>query len=100
MLRTELRKEWVARIADYTRSGLTAREWCARQGITESQLKYWLRQVRKSEQKVEWASVRVVEDEAPDRGVSVHLGAARIEVRPGFDATLLGEVLRVVASTC
>lgn len=106
MLRSELRKEWEVLVADYSRSRLSARKWCAANGVSEHQLEYWRRRIREKAGNVVWATIELVEEDAgactddiESGGITVHLGAARIEVRPGVDRALLGDVLRVVA-TC
>lgn len=54
-----------------------------------------------------WAAVEIVEDmnlpqkvEASSGCLNIWIGAARIEVRPGFDPSLLFQVLRVVVGGC
>ena len=57
------------------------------------------REVRGSEGEPK-ASGKRKETATRDAGVSLRVGAATIEVRRGFDSTLLSEVLRVVVATC
>ena len=81
-------------------------------------LRYWLRKYEVAEQTQPWACVELVEDGVAeqaiqpnasgkrnetlirDGGVSLRVGVATIDVRRGFDAVLLSEVLRVVVATC
>jgi hypothetical protein len=101
MMHSERRRLWEARIADYSTSGLSMEEWCAQQGVTRQQMRYWLERSRKNAGKVEWTTVEIVEQETLEReGMTVYVGPARIEVRPGFDQSLLTDVLRVVVAAC
>ena len=118
MTNVKRRKLWRARIADYEASGLTIQEWCKHNELRVGHLRYWLRKSEVTEQTQPWACVELVEDGAADQttqpnasgkcgetsmgnaGVFLRVGAATIEVRRGFDSTLLSEVLRVVVATC
>lgn len=100
MLRSTLRKEWEDRVAEYSRSNLSAREWCEQNGFSLSQLRYWLKRVRESSENSGWACVEIVERDECKAAVSIHVGPARIEVLSGFDPSLLSEVLQVVTKTC
>jgi hypothetical protein len=102
---------WQARVLDYESSGLTMREWCERNGVRDGQLRYWLTKARKASKSGSWACLELVGDgilgarksnemAAGDPGVAVRVGSALIEVRSGFDPSLLSEVLRVVVATC
>ena len=42
------RKRWEALIVEYAQSGLSVHEWCARNGVTQNQLGYRLRQAQKT----------------------------------------------------
>ena len=35
------RKLWESRVKEYRESKMTAREWCQKQGLTDSALSYW-----------------------------------------------------------
>ena len=130
MTNSEWRSLWQARTAEYEARGLSVREWCEKTGFTVHQLRYWLRKLRNtadSQASLDagsgWACVELVEDGVADQavqpnpvvlsssvkcsdtamgdgGVSLRVGVATIEVRRGFDSTLLSEVLRVVVATC
>jgi hypothetical protein len=100
----ELISAWEERIADYRGSELTMIQWCEKTGYSIGQLKYWITKLNKLSRNVGssgWARIGVVDSGANiASGISVSVGAARIEVCPGFDPSLLSEVLRVVTSTC
>ena len=73
--------------------------------------RYWLKKAREAGESQSWACVELVDEgisgarksnetATGDPGVAVRVGAACIEVRPGFDSALFSEVLRVVVATC
>ena len=101
MENTQMQQLWEERIADYRKSGLTAARWCERTGHSIGQLKYWITKARKLARRNEWAQVEIVDSNPPAAfKITVRVGAARIEVEPGFDQSLFSEVLRVMSSTC
>lgn len=113
MTHAKSRKLWQTRVAEYESSGLTMRAWCEQTGFRNGQLRYWLKKAREARksQSQSWVCVDLVDDgvSAPsetgadvgrDSQVSIRMGAATIEIRPGFDSALLSEVLRVVRLTC
>ena len=94
--------EMQERIADYRASGLTAMQWCERTGCSIGRLKYWITRCNKLAKVSEaggWARVDVV-GSRPETEIAVRVGSATVEIRAGFDSTLLSEVLRVVVATC
>lgn len=113
MTHARSRGVWQTRVAEYDSSGLTMREWCRRNGFRDGQLRYWLKKARDAGngRSQSWACMELVDDGISGSrepsgcatgkpGLTVRVGAAMIEVRPGFDSALLSEVLRVVAATC
>jgi hypothetical protein len=97
----EVREQWEERITAYRASGLTAARWCERTGHSIGQLKYWITKTGKAARKRDWAPVEIVDSNpAAASKITVHVGSARVEVEPGFDQSLLSEVLGVVSSTC
>jgi len=107
MRHAKSRSLWQARVAEYESSGLTMRAWCERTGFRNGQLRYWLKKARDARkgQSQSWACVDLVDDDisrqpcpsaTPGPGVTIRVGAATIEVHPGFDRMLLSEVLHVV----
>jgi len=96
----ELLKEWKVRIEEYRASGLSAREWCERNGVSEHKLRYWIARSRECPEKIDWTRLEIADLDTGEGGVSIRIGAACIEVEEGFNHTLLYDVLRVVRSTC
>lgn len=108
MLHSKRHIDWASRVAEYSASDLPMSEWCEQNGCTENQLKYWIKKARKLSEDLgqTWAQVEISDIDPlahyalSSSSIIVGVGNARIEVRPGFDPSLLSEVLRVVAATC
>jgi transposase-like protein len=119
MTQARRREQRQALVAAYDASGLTMAKWCEINGVRMNQLRYWLRESRESQQNQSWACLNLMDDDsatdptmlpgtpkcltpatttAPE--ISVRIGSATIEVRSGFDPSLLSEVLRVVVARC
>ena len=100
----ELMQDWIDRVADYKGSGLTKVQWCEKTGFSTRQLKYWVTKVNRlgrTSESAGWAQLEVADSGSGlSSGISIRVGIARIEVEPGFDKAVLGEVMRVVASIC
>jgi lambda repressor-like predicted transcriptional regulator len=96
----ELLNEWEARIEEYRASGLSVRKWCEESGVSPHKLRYWLERSRQWKEEINWSRVEICDSEICEGGLSVRIGAARIEVHEGFNHALLCEVLHVVMSTC
>ena len=102
---TNLQALWSERIEAYQSSGLTMKAWCAEQNLTIHQLKYWLykaqRQGRKQDRTASATTFRPVtissQAAAPH---SLQIGAARIEVRSGFEPELLRYVVAALSPLC
>ncbi len=105
--------EWESRVLDYRRSGLKAAEWCALNGFPVPRLKYWITRINKLTKDTDpipeklcsqnddhsWATVNIVDDNR-NSNIAICIGSARIEVRSGFDKSLLSDVLQVVTRSC
>lgn len=108
MLHSKRHIDWAARVAEYSVSDLPMREWCEQNNCTENQLKYWIKKARKLSEDLgqTWAQVEVSEIgplaqcALSSSLIVIAIGRARVEVRSGFDPSILTEVLRVVASVC
>lgn len=95
------KEQWRERIRDYRDSGLTMRAWCAARGFTFNQLKYWLRKLSSEPQNQTTTTwVTVVPTAKPSSTAAtlvVRVGGASIDIHPGFDPSLLGEVVQALA---
>ena len=100
MNENERNEQWRERIRAYRESGLTMRAWCAAQGIPFNQLKYWLRKLSPGTRKsptTTWVTVTPTPPSSAETSpLVVRIGSASIDIRPGFDASLLTQVVRVL----
>jgi hypothetical protein len=97
---------WSKRVAEWRASGLTAKEFCAKQDLQLSGLRYWTYRLRAAEKASEADAVKLVPvtvkpDAAPSTPAAerakpaliVELGGARITVPTGVDRATLKVVL-------
>lgn len=101
----ELRKEWERRIAVFRASGLTQTKWCEVNEVSIHQLKYWLKKMDSphstQESSNKWVSLALEEpEEAFNETLQVKVGLASIEVQPGFNPSLLADVVKVLKTVC
>ena len=101
MTKAEKRQEWEHLINDYRASGQTAKEWCTANDLPLHRLWYWLRRQKTGKvlpmKQARWLPVEM-EPVNHDGTLLVRIGAASIEVRPGFDPDTLYNVVRVLSS--
>lgn len=101
MTRTELRKEWETRIADFKASGESATTWCTARHLKIHQFYYWVKKCSSSQTtespSPKWLSIEV--DRQPEEsmnGLLIRVGQAIVEVKPGFDPALLADVMQTL----
>ena len=103
--KSELRKEWEKRIADYKASGQTQAKWCESNDISIHQFRYWMKRIRDhySTERTNnpWVPI-VIEDPKPEvcDSLQIKVGSISIEVSPGFNPSLLAEVIQVLKREC
>lgn len=107
MTKTERQKEWERRITQYRDSGKSVREWCAENNVSAERLWYWLRKYKTNKdaslvESNQWLPVEVREHSPIEKNnsLTVKVGEALIEVKAGFDPTLLSQVVRVLGALC
>ncbi len=93
--------ERVAHVHAWRASGEKLSVYCARVGMKESTLRYWVKRVKResSASPVRMARVRrIVPETSLGTALRVVVGHASAEVPPGFDASTLSRVLEVLSS--
>ena len=106
MARTELRKEWEARVVDFRASGQSASAWCAAHNLKPHQLYYWLKKLEPSKAAAtppsKWVPVEVSEETyaTTRNSLYIRIGQATVEVKPGFDPALLSDVVQTLKALC
>lgn len=94
------RQYWSKKVEDFKRSGKTKEEWCQKKDVSLRQFSYWLRQFSEETTETQWLPVEIKPD---NKNLSVpplniKIGAASIEVYPGYDKEFLLETLRTLQS--
>jgi hypothetical protein len=95
---------WGKRIKNYQASGWSAARWCKENGVPESSFSTWKKKVLTLEEKKEpavtqWVTVSK-ENRETTTAVTIRIGAVEMEVKPGYDAKHLQQVLRTVMALC
>ena len=96
----ELQQQWEARIAAFKDSGLSGAKWCEEQGIRAHQFYYWKAKLKSDTQPAKPSGWLRIEMSDPADSLQVRIGAAVIEVKPGFSPELLANVVRALEGTC
>jgi len=104
MEKADLQKDWELRIADYKASGLTQIKWCEENNLKLHQFKYWFYKIEKKKTSVpksNWVSVTLDESNQDIREtLKIKIGQASIEVKSGFNPSLLADVIKVLKTVC
>jgi len=106
MTKAERQKKWENRITAYKASGRSTKEWCAAHDLKPHQLWYWLRKHQLADSQTgmssRWLPVEFSDPEPENHTSSllIKVGQATVEVKPGFDPTLLSEIVRTLAALC
>ena len=103
----ELRKEWERRISIYRSSGQTQAKWCEANDISIHQFRYWIKRIEvpKSRRTTssQWVPVELEDSNAENtnnEALQIKVGLASIEVNPGFNPSLLKDVIKVLKTMC
>ena len=85
-------------VARWRASGQSVAAYCASHGMSEESLRRWRKEVerRSSSRAVEFVRVEVARRPAV-RVLTLEVGQARLRVEPGFDPSLLREVVKALS---
>jgi hypothetical protein len=108
--RIALHKQWEERISEFRMSGQTRRAWCEANHVSLRQFHYWFGKIssqgsKSRSQPGPWAQIQVKETVQVGRpsiqsALSVRVGPAVIEVRDGYNPSLLLNVVKVLQELC
>jgi hypothetical protein len=100
---TETEAKWSERVREWRASSKSAEEFAEGRGFKGSTLRFWASSLRKledgprGERHAGVRLLRVVRKASPsDSSIEVAVGAARVVVRPGFDAVLLRQLVEAL----
>jgi len=95
----EKEKFWREKLAEHKKSGLTVREFCARDGLRAVQYYYWQKALKGSGGKKEAGFVELVRSAGANGGAGVSIridGRISIVLERGFDGATLKAALAAV----
>ena len=95
-VRNELRlQNWTEVVRSKQESGLTNREFCAQQGISEKTYYYWLRKVRAAALECAAPELVRLDEERPltDRMFRIRYGSAELNLPENVDLTAVADLL-------
>ena len=104
MTRTE--SKWVERVREWRAGGLSAPEYARGREFEASTLRWWASRLDRgalpaapAKPRPQVRMARIVRRSGPAAdALTVRVGAARVEVRPGFDPELLRELVAALGS--
>jgi len=103
---TETESKWTERVREWRAGGLSAPEYAQGRGFEASTLRWWASRLdrgvmpapaAKAKPRVRMARVVRSAGSTTD-ALTVRVGLARVEVRPGFDPGLLRELVAALGS--
>lgn len=94
MTNETLAAEWRERLDDFSHSGLGVEGWCAAHDLPSHRFYYWRSKLSKStpmpdSDHVDWLSLPICPAPQRESTLTVRIGAASIDIAPGFDPALL-----------
>jgi hypothetical protein len=93
-------RQWRGWIGEWQASGLSARAFCERRGLTVASLYAWRRVLRRrAAENAAFVPVQVVADAVPAHASALEVVLAdgrTVRVTPGFDAATLRQLLAVL----
>lgn len=101
--------DWRQLIADRENSGLTVKEWCARNSISEYRYYYWLKKIRntdrgKTDGQILFAEIRkeplVVSDPLIHGNLRVSWNGLEMQISDSNDARLAAELFGHLKTLC
>lgn len=96
--RRKNQEQWLERIEDWKRSGLSGAAWCRKEGITYCQFLYWKKHlIDEPAQKVTSQSFIEIEDVADASGVEIMVGEFSIRLSKDFDPAALCKCVRALS---
>jgi len=98
----ERMNQWQKHVEALNSSKLSRRAFCEKNGLKVSTLDYWRQRLGdvKEKEKKERGLISVQIQDESESGVDLRIGKITVTVKPGFDRTLLTDVLRILGAQC
>lgn len=105
-MRRTTKEERLTQAKECLDSGMTVKNWCAANGVPESTMFMWLRELRESDGGERLAPApafveltpRVEMPEPPSAPIVARIGQVELHFRPGFDERDAARAMRAAAS--
>jgi putative transposase len=100
--------EWRELLADQRSSGMSVKQWCESEGISENRYYYWRKRLSEpvvslapaSPLAPRWLPVALNDATPCSPGLTLRVGRVSVDVSSGFNAGLLSSVLNVLEARC
>ncbi len=90
------KEAWMERIAEFEASGQSGAQWCAARGFKENQLSYWRRKLKQQQpEETRWLALDI---RGSEPALTIKIGQASIELKPGFDQELFVTAVKLLRS--
>lgn len=108
MTKTDYRNEWESRVVSFKSSGMGVTVWCKANDVNKERFKYWLykQNKRKTEPLAKKSNQWIAIETTPitlnkqENMLIVNVGQVSIQIKAGFDAVLLSDVVKALAGSC
>ena len=98
---------WKQRVEEFLKTNKTQTSWCKENNYPPKTFSYWVRKFKEQilpieKPKVNFMPIKVQSETRPTPAVPIviRIGASSIEIRSGFDAKLLSEVVKTLEAIC
>ena len=103
MTKEQMKQEWRTKIAEYEASGKRQSVWCRENGINIRNFNRWYNKLKRQTSSTSaiqgWIPVKITE-EPHNMSLNLRIGKVSIEVKEGFQPSLLAEVVKVLGDIC
>lgn len=98
-------KLWEDRVKDFENSDLTMKSWCEANKVKTHQLHYWKKKFKSNKGKKQYNLVKVdlnqVQNQTTEESsIQLQVGSVVLDVKSGFNPTLLKDVVKVLMEVC
>jgi hypothetical protein len=108
MTNTAYRSEWESRVVSFKSSGMGITDWCKANNVKLDRFKYWLYKRKSSDSapaaktNKQWIAIETtpVVSNIQENAMTINIGQASIQVKPGFDPVLLSDVVKALVGSC
>ena len=105
MKNQKLHETWQKRIKEYESSGMTIKAWCGLNALSVHQFQYWRKKFRASKVDSQSKLVaidlnKMVNTKPEETAIMINIGTVRLEVKTGFNPSLLKDLVKALMEVC